>query len=76
MSSPSYVLAHLGAPPITPTELAHPELIHQPALGARLTGDVAHAHHRKRAIRIHMHLHAFAFFLNAGREAFCWKSSR
>ena len=23
MSSPSHVLAHLGAPPITPTELAH-----------------------------------------------------
>ena len=23
MSSPSHVLAHLGAPPITPTDLAH-----------------------------------------------------
>ena len=67
MSSPSQVLAHLGAPPITPTD----ESPQSPSTSQRrvlvLAGNLPHAHDGKRLIHSHGHLHTFTFFLSAGR---------
>ena len=67
-SSPSQVLAHLGAPPITPTDDApqSPSTSQRGPLSGsaisptRTTGSGCLDRHR--------HLHTFPFFLSAGRE--------
>src|SRR5208282_4024879 len=53
-----------------------PEPFHQPALGALLAFNLAHAYHWKCLICTRGHLHTFAFFLSAGRELLGWKTSR
>ena len=66
MSSPSQVLAHLGAPPITPTELAPQSSSTSQRWAFSSLGDLAHAHHRKQLIcssRASSHLH---FLLERG----------
>ena len=68
MSSPSQVLAHLGAPPITPTELAPQSSSTSQRWAFSSLWNLPHAHHRKHLIRSHGHLHTFTFFLSAGRE--------
>ena len=68
MSSPSQVLAHLGAPPITPTDVGAPELV-PPANAPRSPGSAISPTRTTGSTcsTAHRHRHTFTFFFSAGR---------
>ena len=67
MSSPSHVLAHFGAPPITPTEWAHQSCSTSQRSASSSLGSSATRTTGSTCSPLGRHRHTFAFFLSAGR---------